>query len=100
MFFVINCLPSMTFYRYVVYKFNQDKKIELIIVLLFYFDSTTSRDIPVFDQISLFFNKSLKSPGFENFRLIGLQMTVLNTNVLVSSKTTPIALYRRQRENS
>ena len=46
--FVINCLPSTTFYQ--VYLFPQQ--------------------IPV---ISLFFcRKNLKSPGFENFRLTGL----------------------------
>ena len=34
---------------------------------------TNSCDLPVFDQISLFFyRKNLKSPGFENFRLTGL----------------------------
>ena len=48
--FVINCLPSTTFYQ--VYLFPQQ--------------------IPV---ISLFFyRKNLKSPGFENFNLTGLKL--------------------------
>ena len=40
---------------------------------MLFINSTNSRDLPVFGQISLFFNKNLKSPGFENVRLTGLQ---------------------------
>ena len=50
-----------------------------------------SCDLPVFDQISLlFYTKNLKSPGFENFRLTGLQYlqhpilwVVLNISTIV-----------------
>ena len=55
---VINFLPNMTFFT------------DMLFV-----NSTNSRDLPIFGQISLFFStKILKSPGFENFRLTGLEL--------------------------